>query len=147
MGSLAGLAGALSGGVLLRTLPRALALGGFGVLHALSLAVYGGHAQVGFPLPALYAAVGLEHFAGGMATVALFTCMMDRCSLETAGTDYTLQASLVAGATGVFGIGSGLSAQSLGYPLHFALASVLALLGACFGYTVLTRENARKARA
>jgi hypothetical protein len=128
-------------------MPRAFAVGGFGALHGLSLLVYGIHAQVGLPLPALYASVGIEHLTGGMATVSLFTCMMDRCDPDTAGTDYTLQASLVAGATGIYGIGSGVSAQVVGYPLHFALASLLALFGAFFGYTFLARQAAAQARA
>ena len=139
VGALAGLSGALAGGALLRVLPRAPAVGGFGALHGLTLLLYGLHAQVPLSPLALYGALALEHFIGGMATVSLFTCMMDRCDPESAGTDYTLQASLVAGATGVFGMGSGVSAQMLGYPLHFTLATCLALLGAGVGYRFLAR--------
>ncbi len=144
-GALAGLAGALFGGIRLRSMQRSRALGSFCAIHGLSLLLYGIHAQAPFSTPALYAAVGVEQFTGGMATVALFTAMMDRCEPETAGTDYTLQASLVAGSTGILGIGSGLSAQVLGYPVHFALASALAVCGAFFGYTFLAREEAHKA--
>lgn len=139
MGALAGLSGALVGGALLRVLPRAPALGAFGALHGLTLLLYGVHAQAALPPLALYAALGMEHFVGGMATVSLFTCMMDRCDADSAGTDYTLQASLVAGATGVFGMSSGVSAQMLGYPFHFTLATCLALLGAGVGYRFLAR--------
>ena len=139
VGALAGLCGALSGGALLRVLPRATALGAFGALHGLTLLLYGLHAQVTLAPAALYTALALEHFLGGMATVALFTCMMDRCEPETAGTDYTLQASLSAGATGVFGMGSGVSAEYLGYPSHFAIATLLALFGAGVGYRFLAR--------
>ena len=114
-------------------------MGAFGGLHGLTMLLYAVYAGASLPPVALYAAIGLEHFVGGMATVSLFTCMMDRCDPDTAGTDYTLQASLVAGATGVFGLGSGLSAQTLGYPLHFALATLLALVGAGVGYRFLAR--------
>ncbi len=139
MGAVAGMSGALAGGALLRVVPRAPALGVFGALHGLTLLLYGAHAQDALSPAALYAALGLEHFMGGMATVSLFTCMMDRCDADNAGTDYTLQASLVAGATGVFGMSSGVSAQILGYPFHFTLATCLALLGAGVGYRFLAR--------
>ncbi|MFT3921127.1 MAG: MFS transporter [Myxococcales bacterium] len=139
VGALAGLTGALVGGALLRVLPRALAVGSFGALHGLSLLLYGVHGAVGLAPLALYGGLALEHFLGGMATVALFTCMMDRCDPETAGTDYTLQASLSVGAGGVIGMGSGLSAEWLGYPVHFALAALLAIFGAGVGYRFLAR--------
>jgi PAT family beta-lactamase induction signal transducer AmpG len=142
VGALTGLLGALAGGALLRHLPRPAAVASFGASHGLSLLFYGFYAQhPGLPATTLYAGLGLEHFLGGMATVSLFTCMMDRSEAQTAGTDYTLQASLVAGATGLFGMLSGFSAQQFGYPLHFGLSTLLAWLGAALGLAVLLAQG------
>jgi hypothetical protein len=78
-------------------------------------------------LGALYFLCAAEHFAGGMATAALFTCMMDWCSREASATDYTVQASAVVIATGTASALAGFSAQALGYFGHFCLATILAL--------------------
>ena len=87
---------------------------------------YVARAEPGAPL--LAALCAFEHFAGGMATAALFTCMMDWTDRESAATDYTIQASAVVIATGVASAASGFSAGRLGYPLHFSLAAALAAL-------------------
>jgi predicted MFS family arabinose efflux permease len=62
-----------------------------------------------------------------MATAALFTCMMDWCSPDASGTDYTVQASAVVTATGIAAAVAGFSAQTFGYFGHFALSTALAL--------------------
>lgn len=126
-GFFAGLVGALLGGALLNRIGRRRALVGFGVLQAATVAGYAYLAFTRAGLPALVGLVLAEHLASGMATVALFTCMMDWCTREASGTDYTVQASAVVIATGVAGAIAGFSAQALGYGGHFALATVLAL--------------------
>jgi PAT family beta-lactamase induction signal transducer AmpG len=70
--------------------------------------------------------VAAEHLAGGMATAALFTCMMDWCSEESSATDYTVQASTVVIATGVASALAGFSAQAIGYFGHFVVSAILA---------------------
>lgn len=128
LGFTAGLLGALLGGAAVNSLGRHRALVGFGVLQAITVAAYA--------LPALgadtwvtYLACAVEHLASGMATAALFTAMMDRCSQHTAATDYTIQASLVVVATGGAAALSGFSAAALGYPGHFLLAAGVCALG------------------
>jgi hypothetical protein len=64
-----------------------------------------------------------------MATAALFTAMMDLCRVEEAGTDYTVQASLLVIVTGTFSILSGFSAQGLGYSGHFLASAGLSVVG------------------
>jgi PAT family beta-lactamase induction signal transducer AmpG len=127
VGFVAGLFGALCGGALVNRLGRRRALLVFGALQALAVAGYAflawGHPARG----ALYLVCGAEHFAGGTATAALFTCMMDWCLTETSATDYTVQASAVVVATGLFSTVAGFSAQALGYGVHFGLAALLAL--------------------
>jgi MFS transporter, PAT family, beta-lactamase induction signal transducer AmpG len=127
VGFVAGLAGAMCGGVLVNRLGRKTSLVGFGVLQAGAVAGYA-HLAMGRPSPAaLYAVCAAEHLAGGMATAALFTCMMDWCSRETSATDYTVQASAVVIATGTASALAGFSAQAFGYFGHFCLATVIAL--------------------
>jgi len=140
-GSTAALLGALTGGALMVRLPRRTALIGFGVLQLLSVAVWLVPAlqpEVGRGV--LYAVSIFEHFAGSMATVALFTAMMDACEPQRAGTEYTVQACVVVVATGVFGAASGFSADALGFAGHFALASALCAIGLA-GVAVLTRKG------
>jgi PAT family beta-lactamase induction signal transducer AmpG len=131
VGFVAGMAGALAGGALVARLGRRPALLVFGALQAAAVASYAylafhaGHAHPSRSL--LFAVCGLEHLTGGMATAALFTCMMDWCAPETSATDYTIQASAVVIATGLAATAAGASAQAFGYLRHFGLATGLAL--------------------
>ena len=128
VGFVSGLLGALAGGALVNGLGRKRSLLVFGALQAASVAGYAYLAAATAPtLLELYLLCGFEHFAGGMATAALFTCMMDWSAPDTAATDYTIQASAVVIATGVASMLAGFSAQGLGYLGHFSLAALLAL--------------------
>jgi PAT family beta-lactamase induction signal transducer AmpG len=128
-GFIAGLLGALFGGALVNRLGRKPALIVFSVLQALavaSVALLPGATLVGPKSAALlYAVIIAEHLASGMATAALFTCMMDWCRKDLASTDYTLQASAVVLASGLFAMLSGFSSQALGYQAHYLLAAAL----------------------
>ncbi|WP_437275232.1 MFS transporter [Sorangium sp. So ce375] len=126
VGFVAGLLGALAGGALVLRLGRRSSLVGFAVLQAVSVLGYAYVARADTGVPLLAALCAFEHFAGGMATAALFTCMMDWTDPECAATDYTLQASAMVIATGVASAASGFSAGRLGYPLHFSMAAALA---------------------
>ena len=126
VGFIAGLLGALAGGALVNRVGRRRSLLWFGTLQALTVAGYAYLARGHMDRASLYGLCAAEHFAGGMATAALFTCMMDWCSSETSATDYTVQASAVVIATGLASSLSGFSAQALGYFDHFIVATVLA---------------------
>jgi MFS transporter, PAT family, beta-lactamase induction signal transducer AmpG len=127
VGFCAGLAGALVGGVLIERVGRRAALVSFGLLQVLAVAGYAGLALGKPGFLALCAWCGAEHFASGMASAALFTCMMDWCSEHSSATDYTVQACAVVIATGAASSLAGFSAQAFGYFVHFCLAGVLAL--------------------
>lgn len=130
VGFAAGLAGALAGGALVARLGRRRSLALFGLAQALSVAGYAWLAQrPTMAMSDLYAVAALEHLTGGMATVALFTVMMDACRPERAGTDYTLQACAVVAATGLAASGGGFLAQALGYTRFFILSALLAAAG------------------
>jgi MFS family permease len=74
-------------------------------------------------------AVGLfEHFVSGMLTVVVFTVMMDAVAPEVGGSQYTLLASLYAGAGILVNMGAGPLAQHQGYVVAFAVAGGLTLV-------------------
>jgi PAT family beta-lactamase induction signal transducer AmpG len=127
VGFVAGLLGAITGGWLVNRVGRRQALVTFGLLQAVTVAGYAALAFAAASRSTVTLVCAAEHFAGGMATAALFTCMMDWSSREASATDYTVQASAVVVATGVAGALAGVSAQALGYPSHFTLGSILAL--------------------
>ena len=124
----AGLTGALVGGALTPRLGRRRALIAFGALQTLAIGAM--TLAVAAPsVPMFYAIAIGEHLTSGMATAALFTAMMDFSRPAAAGTDYTVQASIVVIATGAASMLSGVSAHVLGYGGHFAAAAVLSALG------------------
>lgn len=122
-GFLAGLSGALFGGWLTGRMPRAYAL----VLFLLFETV----AMLGYSLISagdmftIWLAVIAEHVAGGMATAALFTVMMDRCREHSEGADYAFQSCVVIITGMVAGALSGYSATHIGYAGHFTVAAAL----------------------
>lgn len=125
-GTLAGLVGAILGGLLLKFLPRITALMIFLSLEAIAIGSYSLLTALDWPL--VYSLIILEHIAGGMATVALFTVMMDRCREASAGSDYALQSCLVVLSTLIASSLAGFSAANFGYATHYLLAAVLCLL-------------------
>ena len=127
LGSLGGMIGALLGGLLARR-GRLLALIVCGLVHAALMAGYAwGVGDVDVDVVAGLLIV--EHLTGGMATVALFTAMMDASDPKTGATDYTVQASVVVFASGLASAVSGVSAQQAGYAVHFVISGGLCLLG------------------
>jgi PAT family beta-lactamase induction signal transducer AmpG len=123
IGFLAGMAGALIGGTLVGFIGRKRALIAFGVGQVVSVL---GYAYLAFGEPTyreLYMWTGVEHFASGMATAAVFTAMMDWCRPQFSGSDYTVQASAVVIATGVSSTLAGVSADLLGYGVHFIVCA------------------------
>lgn len=129
VGFVAGLLGAATGGLIgdRTTRHRALTVGA--VLQAIGGAFYVPLSIGASGFFSAAAIVGIEHFTGGIATVILFTCMMDWCRPEHTGADYTILASTVVIATGAASAISGISAELLGYGGHFAAAVALAIVG------------------
>lgn len=135
IGFVASLGGALTGGWLAGRLPRRTALVASAAVQALSLGTYVVIASSFPERSALALVVAAEHFGGGMATAALFTCMMDWSRPSHAGADYTAQASTVVIATGLAAALSGFTAHHLGYLGHFALAFALSV--AAIGFVLV----------
>jgi MFS transporter, PAT family, beta-lactamase induction signal transducer AmpG len=131
VGSLASLAGAALGGILLARWGGRRALAVFSVLTALCLGGYALAAASSALAGARafwFVLVLFEHVVSSLATVALFAGMMAYCRPGSEGGDYTLQASIVVICTGAAASLSGFSAAALGYVAHFGLAAAFTLL-------------------
>jgi len=128
-GFTSGLLGAVAGGWATGKLGRTRALILFGLLQTLGGSMYAINAVGVDAIGYLYAACIIEHFTGGLATAAIFTMMMDACSPDTAGSDYTLQASIFVLVSGVGAASSGLIAAKLDYAALFWLGGVIGLVG------------------
>ena len=140
VGFVAGMLGALVGGGLMTRIGRRRALVGFGIGQVITVA---GYAYLALGVPSfleLGVWCGFEHFASGMATAALFTCMMDWSNAETGGTDDTVQASAVVVATGLAATVSGFSAGAFGYAVHFGIAAVLCAVAVVVAGVLFPRE-------
>ena len=125
--SLAGIAGALLGGLLYARLGvfRALLLGG--ALQALGMAGMALLVDAG-EAPRVYAVALFEQAADGLSSVVLFAAMMRQCRAEHEGADFTLQACVHLLLAGLVGAASGVLAKALGYPALFVAAGLLGLL-------------------
>lgn len=122
-GTIAGLLGAVLGGVLLKYLPRMQALILFVCLEGIAIGLYSLLTALDWTL--IYSLIIAEHFTGGMATVALFTVMMDRCREFSAGSDYALQSCLVVLSTLLASSLAGFFAANFGYTMHYYVAAGL----------------------
>jgi MFS family permease len=146
-GSIAGLAGAALGGVLVKPLGHRRALIVFALAQG---AAWGGFALL--PAPSwggMLALVCVEHVASGLGTVALFTCMMDWCRPGRGAVDYTVQASVVVISGGVASMASGFIARALGFTGHFTFAAALCVAAAWLAarfYVASPAEEAAAAR-
>ena len=129
VGFSAGLLGAVVGGGIINLLGRTRSLVVFGLTHTLSMLLYAVPAAGMGTEALLYGLCAAEHFAGSLASVALFTQMMDRSRVEAAATDYTAQSSTLAIAVGVMGASSGFLTESVGYTTLFVVASIFGLCG------------------
>jgi MFS family permease len=141
VGSTAGIAGAILGGVLVTKIGRRRSLVLFGLGQAIAVAGYIYLALAPPSMTALYAVCTVETFASGAATAALFTCMMDWSERFSSGTDYTTQASTVVWAQLAFGVLGGFSAKAFGYATHFAVASALCVVAVLGAYALFPSER------
>jgi predicted MFS family arabinose efflux permease len=73
-----------------------------------------------------------EHLLGSMATVALFTLMMDASDPEHAGTDYTLLACAIVVAMGLANFTGAAIGDALGYGPTFITGFVLSATGCLY---------------
>lgn len=133
LGSLATILGAVLGGTLTTRYGAYRMMMWFGGLQALGLAGYGllawqwqQHQAIDASLA--YGVNAFDHWASGMATVALLTAVMNYCRKEHASADFTLQVSLLAITGGLAGVVAGKVTELIGYTYYFELSVLLTLL-------------------
>ncbi|MFC4310112.1 MFS transporter [Steroidobacter flavus] len=129
VGSATSLFGAVIGGWLAFSAGRRTAVLASGIAQAFSYTLYIVAALGMGGVTLLWVATICEGIIGTMATVALFTLMMDASDPEHAGTDYTLFASLVVVMGPIGNITGAAIADAIGYAPAFTLGSILALVG------------------
>lgn len=129
VGSGTSLLGAAIGGWLMLRVGRRAALLGCGFMQA---AVYGLYVAAAMGLggvPLLWLATVAEGVIGTMATVALYSLMMDSADPAHPGTDYTLMGSVGVSLATVGGIAGGVVGDHLGYASAFAAGAVVSVIG------------------
>lgn len=129
VGSAASLAGAAAGGWIAFRLGRRRALLVCGLAQTASLLFYVAVAAGAGGLGALWAGTVAEHFLGTLATVALFTLMMDASDPEHAGTDYTLLACAIVFAQFLASFAAASIGDAVGYVAAFAAGTVISGAG------------------
>ncbi|WP_240954464.1 MFS transporter [Solimonas marina] len=139
LASATSLLGAAAGGWLAYRVGRRAALLFGGLTQTASLVLYG-LAAIGIGgYPMIAAACIAEHVLGGIATVALFTLMMDASDPAHAGTDYTLLACVIVIAQGLASMSAAAVGQFLGYPILFASSTLLSGLGCAILVVAINR--------
>jgi MFS family permease len=140
VGSATSLLGALIGGWFVFTVGRRRALLVSGVAQAACFTLYIAAALGIGGVTLLWAATIVEGVISTMATVALFTLMMDAADPEHAGTDYTLFASIVVLVSSIGTFCGAVLADAFGYAPAFVSGTILALLGCLVVVWVLDRK-------
>jgi MFS family permease len=129
VGSVTSLCGAALGGWLAFRAGRRATLLACGLLQSASLLFYVAAALGLGGIGLLWAGTVAEHLLGSMATVALFTLMMDASDPEHAGTDYTLLACAIVVAMGLASFTGAAIADAAGYGASFMTGFGLSVLG------------------
>lgn len=120
--------GAITGGMIINRLGRknALLIFGFIKLPAYLLILTLPGLETGHPL--IYLTILSNDFFAGLATVALFTVMMDRCRLNHPGSDFTFQQSINSIGVLLFVILSGILKSAFGLEVLIYTAIIMGLL-------------------
>ena len=129
VGSGTSLAGAALGGWLMLRMGRRQALLGSGLAQVGVFALYALAATGWGGMPLLWVATLAEGVIGTVATVALFSLMMDAADPAHAGTDYTLLGSVGFSLATLGGIAGGMVGDAFGYAAAFAVGGLLSGLG------------------
>lgn len=144
-GNSASVLGAVVGGLLVNKWGRKNSLVGFGVLKVIAL--------LGFFLienaasnTMVYSVIMINDFISGLATVTLFTIIMDKCRLSSPGTDFTIQQSVNQFAVLFFVILSGILVKVQGgdFTLLFIVSLLVGVVGvllAAFGIKKSSLDN------
>jgi predicted MFS family arabinose efflux permease len=140
VGSATSLVGAAIGGWFAFRNSRRTTLLVSGVAQALAFTLYIAASMHFGGVNLLWVATIVEGVVGTMATVALFTLMMDASDPQHAGTDYTVFASIVVLVNVLANFCAAAIGDKFGYTPTFTMGAVLALLGCLLLVWVLDRK-------
>lgn len=141
-GNSASVLAAIIGGVLINKWGRKNSLVGFGILKVLTLLgfflIKGGVAH-----NTVIAVVMINDFVSGLATVTLYTIMMDKARLSSPGTDFTIQQSVNQFAVLFFVFISGqlVGMQGGNFGLLFSIACFVGIAGVLLAVFGLSRKS------
>lgn len=124
--------GAPIAGWLITPLGRKKLLIIIGIFQAVAIATYLFPAFKIIDRPVLYLACISVQTSLAMAYTTEYTVMMDKSNPQTAGTDFTLQASFLSFSSIISGGIAGFLADALGYVALFVISSVLTLISVLF---------------
>jgi MFS family permease len=129
VGSATSLVGAVIGGWFMFRVGRRFALLFSGLTQAAVFVLYILAAMKIGGVNLLWTVTVLEGIVSTMATVALFTLMMDASDPDHAGTDYTIFASVVVLVSSLGGFVAAAIADAFGFVTTFTVGTVLAVVG------------------
>jgi MFS transporter, PAT family, beta-lactamase induction signal transducer AmpG len=140
-GNTASVGGAILGGLIIDKVGRKNSLVGFGLLKVVSI--------LGFLLisseatATTWAVIIFNDFTSGLATVTLFTIMMDKCRFTSPGTDFTIQQCANQLAVVFFVILSGILVKGAdgNFTNLFYVAAILGLVGVLFAFFGLSSKS------
>ncbi|MBM4196400.1 MAG: MFS transporter [Gammaproteobacteria bacterium] len=147
VGSATSLAGAALGGVFVFAVGRRRALLAAGLAQSASFALYIAAAMDMGGASLLWIATIVEGIVSTIATVALFTLMMDAAEPDHAGTDYALLASAVVLVGTLAGFAGAALGDAIGYTQTFAAGSALAAAGCLAVVAILDRHAPQRIAA
>ena len=135
------------GDLLINKLGRKNSLVGFGLLKVVALLGFF-LIKDGVTENTIYSVIIGNDFASGLATVTIYTIMMDKCRLSSPGTDFTIQQSITQFAVLFFVVISGIlvKTQQGNFSLLFTVAFGVGLLGvllAALGLKSATLDNGK----
>lgn len=128
-GLVATIAGGFIGGAMVFRLGMIKSLWICGILQGLTNLVFMAQAYVGADIGFLAVTITLENLSGGMGTAAFVAYMSSLCNLRFTATHYALLSSFAAFGRTWLSTPAGLVAQAAGWPVFFALATLLAIPG------------------
>ncbi len=121
--------GGLLGGILMLRLGIFRSLLTFGIFQAVSTLSFSFLAVIGYSLPGLAIAIGLENFTGGMGTAAYVAYMASITNKKFTATQYALLSSLMGIPRVLASAPTGFMVQHMGWPWFFLSCSLVAIPG------------------
>lgn len=121
--------GAALGGLLMLRMGIARSLWIFGFFQAISTGCFVLLSYAGASVPLLALVIGFETFSGGMGTAAYVGFMASITNRRFTATQYALLTSLMGVPRVIFGAGTGVLAEAIGWNGFFIFCTVVALPG------------------